>query len=226
VLVHDVHDHERPHDHEALVGLLRLARACELRGLAVAAFSSGVVFDGSASRPYVESDPALPATAFGSAQRRFEGWVQAVAPSALLVRTGLLLDPDDAGDPLARVLAALASGACVRMPDDEIAAPSLVAHLLDAVLDLLIDGERGLWHATHAGACSLYELVRTAAGHAGIATEGLVPGRSAQAWGLELGAGMRAIASERAWPMPAAALALAAYAGSVAQSLCDATSAA
>lgn len=201
---------------DALAGLLRLARACDARGLPVVAFSSHLVFDGGAARrPWLESDALPPTTAVGEAQRRLEGWIRAAAPGALVVRTGLVCDPQDPDDPLARVLAALAADAVVRMPDDEIVAASVLPQLLDATLDLLVDGERGIWHGTNLGACSLHELVRMAAEHAGVATARLEPGRGPHAWGLEHGPGMRAISSERAWPMASLHTALAGYAARV-----------
>jgi dTDP-4-dehydrorhamnose reductase len=108
---------------EALAGLSRLARACDARGLPVVAFSSHRVFDSVGSRrPWVESDPTRPragrGTAIGEAHRRFESWIRSAAPGALLVRTGLVCDPDDPDDPLAHVLAALAGPGPVRIPDD------------------------------------------------------------------------------------------------------------
>lgn len=212
VVVREAGGRGRLHDEAALAGLLRLVRDCERRGIPVATFSSHAVFDGGASVPRVESDPARSTTALGVAERRFEAWVQAAAPQALIVRTGLLLDPDDPDDPLARVLAMLSAGRAVRMPLDEIVAASLVPQLLDATLDLLIDGERGVWHGTNLGASSLYELVEVAARQAAIPSEGLQPGTSSGGWGLERGAGMRAITSERAWPMPSMEAALASYA--------------
>jgi dTDP-4-dehydrorhamnose reductase len=207
-------------DDETLAGLLWLARACEARGLPVVAFSSHLVFEGGrTTRPWVESDPTRSHTtatsdiaASGKAYRRFEAWIRSAAPNALVVRTGLVCDPEDPADPLARVLAALAGPAPVRVPDDEIVAASVLPQLLDATLDLLVDGERGVWHGTNPGERSLHELVRTAARHARMPTERLEPGRSSRAWGLELGPGMRAIASERAWPMPDLDAALAGYA--------------
>lgn len=199
------------HDEDALAGVLRLARACETRRLPLAVFSSHAVFDGTASRPCVESDPARADTTEGVRQRRLEAWIQSAVSGALIVRAGLLLDPEDPDDPLARVLAALAGGDRVRLPDDEIVAASLVPQLVDAALDLLIDGEQGIWHATHLGSASLRRLCELAAAHAGIATEGLEPGRSREGWGLERGPGMHAIASERAWPMPRLEVALASY---------------
>lgn len=202
-------------DGEALAGLMRLVRASQARGLPVVAFSSHLVFDGmAATRPWLESDdPTQSFSANGDAHRRFEGWIRSAAPDALVVRTGIVCDADDPDDPLAYVLAALAGGSTVRMPDDEIVSASVLPQLLDATLDLLIDGERGVWHGSNVGERSLYELVRAAARHAGVPTERLERGRSPRPCGLEVGSGMRAIASERAWPLPDLDVALAGYAG-------------
>ena len=167
----------------------------------------------TSTRPWVESDdPTQVFTDAGDSFRRFEGWIRSAAPGALVVRTGLVCDPEDPDDPLATVLAALAGRATVRMPDDEHVTTSVLPQLLDATLDMLIDGERGVWHAANLGERSLHELVRAAAQHAGVPTERLERGRSPRPWGLEAGPGMRAIASERAWPLSDVDTALAGYA--------------
>lgn len=196
---------------DGVPSLLALARTCEHHSIPLLTVSSDTVFDGAAHRPYVESDPAQPVTVAGRTWRRLERRIQAVAPSALIVRVGPLLDPQDPHDPLARILGALAEGSRVRVPDDEIVSPSLVPELVDAALDLLIDGMQGLWHATNTGAISLFQLARAAAVRAGISTSALEPGASLHPWGAEVGPGMRALASERAATMSAIDVALAAY---------------
>ena len=40
----------------------------------------------------------------------------------------------------------------VPRPHDLTVSPAYVPHVVDATLDLLIDGERGIWHLTNAGA--------------------------------------------------------------------------
>jgi hypothetical protein len=66
------------------------------------------------------------------------------------------------------------------------------------------------------------ELVRTAARHAAVPTARLEPGRSGRPWGLELGPGMRAILSERAWPLPSLDAALAGYAAAATSAVAEA----
>jgi len=204
---------------DGVPSLLALARACERHRIPLLTLSSDTVFDGAAHRPYVESDPAHPVTVAGRTWRRLERRIQAVAPSALVVRVGPLLDPQDPDDPLARILGALADGSRVRVPDDEIVSPSLVPELVDSALDLLIDGMQGVWHAANVGAISLYQLARAAAVRAGISTSALEPGASLHPWGAEVGPGMRALASERAATLSTIEVALAAYvAGTTPQS--------
>jgi dTDP-4-dehydrorhamnose reductase len=46
--------------------------------------------------------------------------------------------------------------------------PTYVPHLVHASLDLLVDGERGVWHLANAGVVSWAELARHAAVMAGL----------------------------------------------------------
>jgi dTDP-4-dehydrorhamnose reductase len=169
--------------------------------LPVLAFSSDLVFDGRTERPYLESDPAR----MSLEGRRWIAWeaqLSALAERALVVRTGPLLDPDGDRDALAYTLGQVERGALVRLPQEEQISPAYVPHLLDAALDLLIDGERGVWHLGSCSMCSPLELARVAAERAALPTDRLVPG-SAKNCGLSRGRySRRALSSERGWPMP------------------------
>jgi dTDP-4-dehydrorhamnose reductase len=95
--------------------------------------------------------------------------------------------------------------------DDLVVSPTYVPDLVHATLDLLIDGERGIWHLTNAGAVSWADLARAAARAAEL-DESLVRGRPH----AELGLSARrprnaALASERGWVLPPLDAALAAY---------------
>ena len=57
-----------------------------------------------------------------------------------------------------------------------------VPDLAHASLDLLIDGERGLWHLSNGGALTWAEFARRAAAGAGLGT-GRVCGRPAKSFG-------------------------------------------
>ena len=68
-------------------GAVRLARACRERGVPIAAFSSDLVFDGRAGRPYVESDAPRPLNVYGASKARAERAIADLGGRALIVRT-------------------------------------------------------------------------------------------------------------------------------------------
>lgn len=190
----------RPKSIEAALALLDGLKPL-LQALPVLAFSSDLVFDGRAQRPYVEPDARCP-TPEGSLWCQWEAALSAVAPSALVLRSGPLLDPASERDPLAEALLQIARGGRVRLPDEERIAPTYVPHLLDAALDLLIDRASGLWHVASRSHCSPLDLARAAALRAELPAERLERGGAGQS-GLSRGRhSRRALSSVRGWPMP------------------------
>jgi dTDP-4-dehydrorhamnose reductase len=75
-------------------------------------------------------------------------------PRALIVRTSAFFGEWDDANFLTRTLAALSMGRRVRSATDLIVSPTYVPDLVNAALDLLIDGESGIWHLANAGAIS------------------------------------------------------------------------
>jgi dTDP-4-dehydrorhamnose reductase len=57
----------------------------------------------------------------------------------------------------------------------EIVSPTYVPDLVNATLDLLIDGEGGLWHLANRGQLSWYDFALMLAKEAEIEPRGLVP---------------------------------------------------
>ena len=68
------------------VGLL--GERCARRGLPLIHLSTDYVFDGAASRPYREDDPAHPLGVYGSSKLAGEERLQAVAPEHVILRVG------------------------------------------------------------------------------------------------------------------------------------------
>jgi dTDP-4-dehydrorhamnose reductase len=185
-----------------LAGLPRAARE-----LPVLAFSSDLLFDGRAARPYVETDTPS-ATRQARLWRAWERALTRFAPRALVIRTGPLLDPECHDDALAQMLRQLEDGALVRLPDEEHISPAYLPHLVDAALDLLVDGEKGIWHAGSCSFCSPLELARAVAERVSLPTARLVGGDPSHP-GLSRGRhSRRALSSLRGWTMPELGLAL------------------
>ena len=150
-----------------------LATACARQGIALLSFSSAQVFDGSQDLPYVERDAPSPRNVYGRSQAAAETRVLQILPSALIVRTGLLFGPWDEHNSVTAALRTLAVGKPFVAPDDEVVSPTYIPDLVHACLDLLIDGERGLWHLANCGAISVANLARRAAARAGLDADGV-----------------------------------------------------
>jgi dTDP-4-dehydrorhamnose reductase len=188
-----------------------LAQGCAAAGIPLVAFSSDLVFDGEKDAPYVESDPVSPLGAYGRSKAECEARVLAAHPAALVVRTAAFFGPWDEWNFITRTLASLALGVPVDAADDLVVSPTYVPDLVHATLDLLIDGERGVWHLATAGVTSWAELARAAAQGADL-DETLVRGRPHTELGL-VARRPRAVplASERGHVMPPLESALGAY---------------
>jgi dTDP-4-dehydrorhamnose reductase len=151
-----------------------LARACREHGAQLAVFSSDLVFDGMAEVPYVESDFPRPWNEHGRAQHALERVATAHCPEALVVRTGVVFGPWDQRNILTVMLRNLAAGRAVRVAADFVMSPSYVPDLVDAVLDLLIDRETGVWHLANQGSLSWYQWLERAAGACNLALDRIV----------------------------------------------------
>jgi len=126
-------------------------------------FSSDLVFDGTKRAPYVESDSPAPLNAYGRAKRAAELEVLAQDPRALVVRTAAFFGPWDRYNFVTQALAALRAGRAFRAASDQCVSPTYVPDLVHATLDLLVDGEQGLWHLANRGNVTWADLACLAA---------------------------------------------------------------
>ena len=95
-----------------------------------------------------------------------------------------------------------AEGVPVAAANDLVVSPTYVPDLVHATLDLLIDGERGIWHLANEGAVTWEELARMAARAAGLDAS-LVHGRPHATLGLTAGRpAYAALGSERGTLLP------------------------
>lgn len=162
-------------------GAVGLARACQKRGIGLLNFSPDQVFDGRSSIPYVESDPVRPASVYGRSKAEAEKRVLHVYPGALVIRTGAFFGLWDQVNPLTRALAQLQAGNRVFMADSHVHSPTYLPDLVHTCLDLLVDGESGIWHLASPGAVTWAGLAKGAAELLGLDTaliETTKPGRS------------------------------------------------
>lgn len=144
-----------------------LAEACRKADVPLVVFSSDLVFDGAKGAPYVESDRPSPLNAYGRSKAEMERRVADSGARALIVRTSAFFSPHDVYNFAHDVVETLARGERFRAADDLAVSPTYVPDLTHAVLDLLIDGETGLWHLANQGRATWADFARHVAARAG-----------------------------------------------------------
>ncbi|MEO7177690.1 MAG: family 1 glycosylhydrolase [Allosphingosinicella sp.] len=146
-------------------GAAALALACAAEGVPLVTFSSDLVFDGRLGRRYDESDETHPTGVYGRSKAEAETRVLATGGKPLVVRTSAFFGPWDHHNFAWHVLSRLARGETVSACSRSRVSPTYVPDLCHATLDLLIDGETGLWHLANDGALSWHDFaVRVAEG--------------------------------------------------------------
>ncbi|MEI6486826.1 MAG: sugar nucleotide-binding protein [Sphingomonadales bacterium] len=127
-----------------------LALAAARRGIRLVQVSSDQVFDGQAGVPYHEADNTRALNAYGRAKAEAERRVARACPNALIVRTAAFFSADDRHNFAVHAVDMLARGISFAAAP-QLVSPTYVPDLVANLLDLLIDGESGLWHLANAG---------------------------------------------------------------------------
>ncbi len=150
------------------IGPALLARACAARAIPLVSLSSDLVFDGQLGRAYVERDAPAPQTRHGLSKAHAELAVLSAWPRALVVRSAAFFCARAPNSFAVRALDALHAGRPFQAAEDAFVSPTHVPDLAEALLDLLIDGEHGLWHLATPGRVSKAEFARRLAEGAGL----------------------------------------------------------
>jgi len=140
------------------VAVGELAAACARGGAGFVTFSTDYVFDGQSDRPYVESDPTSPVSAYGATKQEGETLALAAHPGALVIRTSWLLSGTHPN--FAATMLRLGANREFRVVDDQRGHPTLASDLAPATLAAVDAGATGLLHLTNTGVVSWFELAR------------------------------------------------------------------
>jgi dTDP-4-dehydrorhamnose reductase len=138
-------------------------------GAAVVLPSTDYVFDGAAERPYVESDPANPLSAYGRTKLAGELASLDANPRCFVVRTSWLFGTG--GRNFVETMLGLAERGELRVVDDQVGSPTYTAHLADALLRLAATDAYGIHHIAGDGHCSWFDFARAIFDRAGIPCE-------------------------------------------------------
>ncbi len=136
---------------ENVEGPKNLALACSSKKIHLIHFSSDLVFDGESREPYLESHPVSPLNVYGQSKVESEKFVMDIHPDSLILRTSSFFGPWDQGNFAYAVLNSLAKKQKFQAANDITVSPTYVPDLVEATLDLLIDGETGILHMVNEG---------------------------------------------------------------------------
>ncbi|HYC53973.1 MAG TPA: family 1 glycosylhydrolase [Candidatus Binatia bacterium] len=139
-------------------GAAILSQACRRRRLPMMTFSTDLVFDGSVTRPYLESDRPRPLNAYGQSKAEAEKLVLSSWEGAMVVRTSAFFGPWDDHNFLRHATRCWRAGTAVEADPEQVVTPTYVPELVRICLDLLIDGETGIWHVANPDPVSWAEL--------------------------------------------------------------------
>ena len=137
---------------ENTLGARTLAEACARANVQLVTFSSDLVFDGNKTTPYLEHDATNALNVYGRSKADAELQVLQALPSALIVRTSAFFGPWDEHNFAHHLRRTLTRYEPFTVAGDVHISPTYVPHLVHATLDLLMDGEQGIWHLANKGA--------------------------------------------------------------------------
>lgn len=204
-----------------VIGPAVLAASCARHGARLVTFSSDLVFDGTKGTAYVETDAVAPLGVYGRTKAEMEARVLDILPSSLAIRTSAFFGPWDEYNFATIALRTLAAGEDFVAAEDAVVSPTYVLDLVHTTLDLLIDGESGIWHLANQGAVSWGDFARQVAEAAGMSTGRIV---SAPMQSMQLAAGRplhSALTSERGLLLPSLSDAVSRYVRHRALALAD-----
>ena len=129
--------------------------------------SSDYVFDGSATQPYVESDPTGPRSAYGRSKLAGELAVAEAGVHHAIVRSSWLFGVH--GRNFVATMLKLASDRDeVNVVADQIGCPTFSGHLAPALVEIAEQRLGGVLHVAGGGQCSWHELAQATFEEAGV----------------------------------------------------------
>lgn len=150
------------------LGAGNLARAAASAGVHMLHVSTDYVFAGDGTRPYLESDPVDPRSAYGRSKLAGERAVLEASPAHCVARAAWLFG---AGGPnfVDTMLRLAGDGReAVGVVTDQVGCPTWTGHLAPALLTLSERGTAGIRHVPSSGSCTWNELAREVFAQAGV----------------------------------------------------------
>lgn len=154
---------------ENTTGPVMLAEICKSLGIKFVTFSTDQVFNGEKKRPYSVNDLTGPLNQYGLSKKMAEEQISKVNPDSLIIRSSVFFNPWHKHDTLSKILfSGMHSNYQFNLPSDIVISPAYIPDVVNTVLDLLIDGESGIWHLSNQQEITYSEFARLALEIAGL----------------------------------------------------------
>lgn len=141
------------------LGTQNVALAAARAGAALAYVSTNEVFDGTKGAPYLEFDTPNPLNPYAASKRAGEWFTANLTRQFYILRTSWLTGR--AGRNFVHRIQQLADErGQLSVVTDEVASPTFVEDLADAIVQVVSTGRYGIYHLTNAGYCSRYDYAR------------------------------------------------------------------
>ncbi|HUP82024.1 MAG TPA: sugar nucleotide-binding protein, partial [Pirellula sp.] len=131
---------------------------------------------------YSENDGVRPLGVYGMSKVEAERRTLQIHPKALVIRTSAFFSPWDQHNFVFSVVRDLTRAIQFVAANDVVVSPTYVPDLVNACLDLLIDGASGIWHMANDGQITWYDLAQAIAEKLGL-DHGLLKGKPANGFG-------------------------------------------
>jgi len=137
-------------------GTQNVALACQRCDAALVYVSTNEVFDGAASRPYIEFDAAHPINPYGASKLAGETMAARLLHKLYVVRISWLFAPRG-NHFVTKILARADRQGWLSVVTDEVANPTYAPDLAAAIWRLAATSHYGIYHLVNEGHCSRYE---------------------------------------------------------------------
>ncbi len=138
-----------------------LAAICEKNNTQLIHLSTDYVFDGTANKPYKETDNTNPVSVYGKSKLQGEQLAIQHAPSTIIIRTAWLYSSFKANF-VKTMLRLMKEKESINVVSDQFGCPTYAADLAAAIMQIITSNQSnlnpGIYHYTNAGITNWYEF--------------------------------------------------------------------
>ena len=138
-----------------------LAKTCEENKIQLIHVSTDYVFDGTANKPYKETDKTKPESVYGQSKMQGEELAEKNDPSTIIIRTSWLYSSFK-NNFVKTMLRLMKEKESINVVNDQFGCPTYAADLAAAIMQIIVSGKSlenpGIYHYTNAGITNWYEF--------------------------------------------------------------------